>query len=81
MDELEASGENLLRGVAADTAVVMLEVVPVEVRLVPLTGVGRVFELARIVRRVLQRLELALVEGIFVAGARAAVVADDAQLM
>lgn len=73
-----APGEDLLRGKAGQTAVMVLQVVPVDIGAMLLPGVSDTLEPPGVVRLVLAGLELTFTEGI-VADSRSAMAARHSQ--
>jgi hypothetical protein len=63
---LISTGKHLFRREPGQTAVMVLEVVPVDIALEPLTGMTDTFKAARIVRLILGRFELTFAEGVVV---------------
>jgi hypothetical protein len=72
---LISTGKHLFRREPGQTAVMVLEVVPVDIALEPLTGMTDTFKAARIVRLILGRFELTFAEWIIVTDPGAAMAA------
>lgn len=75
-----SAGEDLLRREASQPAVMVLQVVPVDVSAVPLPGMDGALEAPRVIGLVLAGLELAFADGVVVADPRPAMTARDPQL-
>lgn len=72
-----ATGEHLIRRIAAQTTVVVFKVIPVEIALVPLTRVADAVKPSGVIRLILGGFELTLAEGVVVAHTGPTVAAGD----